>query len=225
MMESATLIKRAGCGIGLFLLLASPAFCGPLNGDATALLSGTTAFDNSVFDIPSGKFVGLKGTVDYAVYTNTAFQTEWGGLGYNPTGAVVYVYQVFPDPNSATLTSFNVSHLSVHIENPAGEVGSFTIGGGQLPSSAGIGALGPPSADWAFNPEIVPGASSAGLAFSSPYTPIMRYGSLVDGGTQADVIPLPTPGTSGIPEPGTIVLLVIGALFCLPTCMRRIRLR
>jgi hypothetical protein len=214
-MEPAALMRRASCGVALLFLVVSPALSGPLNGDATAIpgFTGTTTFNNGV---------GLSGTVDYAVYSYAAFQTEWGGLGYNPTpGEDVYTYQVFTDPTSA-----DVSHLSVKIINPADNIGSFALLGGQGPSTVNLGPGGPPSADYFFATPVPTGGASSGLAFSSPFAPIMTFGSVVDHGTSAFVIQLPSPGTSLItPEPASIVLVVVGALVCVPTAIRRYRQR
>ena len=213
-MESAALMKRASCGVVLLLLIVSPALSGPLNGDPSALpgFTGTTTFNNGV---------GLSGTVDYAVYTYAAFQAEWGGLGYAPTpGEDVYTYQVFTNP-----TSVDVSHLSVKIVNPADNIGNFALGGGQAPSTASLGLGGPPIADYFFATPVPTGGSSSGLAFSSPFAPILLFGSVVDHGTSAFVIPLPSPGTVPIPEPSTVVLVIAGALFGLPAAIRRYRRR
>jgi len=213
-MESAALMKRASCGVVLLLLIVSPALSGPLNGDPNALpgFTGTTPFNNGV---------GLLGTVDYAVYTYAAFQAEWAGLGYVATpGEDVYVYQVLPDP-----ASFVVSHLSVKIVNPADNVGNFALGGGVAPSTESLGLGGPPSADYFFGNSVPAGGASSALAFSSPFAPILLFGSVVDHGTSAFVIPLPSPGTQFIPEPATIVLVIAGALFGLPMAIRRYRRR
>src|ERR1700686_3424311 len=114
-MDLAALMKRASCGVALLLLLVSPAVSGPLNGDPGAIVSGTTAFNNGL---------GLSGTVDYAVYTAAAFQAEWGGLGYVGTpGEDVYTYQVLIGG------VLPVSHLSVNIQNAAGNPGAFALGG------------------------------------------------------------------------------------------------
>jgi hypothetical protein len=213
-MESAALMRRASCGVALLFLVVSPALSGPLNGDANALpgFTGTTAFNNGV---------GLSGTVDFAVYTYAAFQAEWGGLGYNPTpGEAVYVYQVLPN-----VGSFVVSHLSVKIINTADNVGNFALGGGVPPTTESLGAGGPPSADYFFGNSVPAGGASSALAFSSPFAPLTTFGSVVDHGTSAFVIPLPTPGTVFIPEPATIVLVIVGALFGVPTAIRRYRRR
>lgn len=205
-MESATVMKRASCGVALLLLLISPALAGPLNGDPFALVSGTTPYDN---------LIGLSGTVDWAVYLPGAF--PYGG--YAPTGGqVVYAYQVLVDPDS-----FGVSHLSVALLNPANNVGDFPLPGGVTPSAESLTPLS--SADWFFSPEVPPGGVSDGLAFSSPFLPIDVFGSVIDGGTSSFVIPLPSPGTEMIPEPGSFVLLALGLVFSVPVAVRRFRRR
>ena len=212
-MRFATWMLCGCCAIVLSLFAISPAYSGPLNGDGLAILSGTTPFTGPVVD---GK--QLLGTVDYAVYTYAAFQAEWGGLGYVPTlGEDVYTYQVIIDG------ALPVSHLSVHVENPADNPGAFALGGGQAPSTFSIGPGGPTSSDWFFAPEAP--VLTSGLAFSSPYAPIPRFGSLVDGGTTAFVIPLPTPGSNPIPEPATVTLVLAAAIFALPMAVRRFRRR
>ncbi|MBI2825855.1 MAG: hypothetical protein HYX69_14310 [Planctomycetia bacterium] len=185
------------------LLIISPALAGPLNGDPFALVSGSTPYNN---------FVGLSGTVDWAVYLPGAF--PYGGYGPTP-GQVVYAYQVIADPGS-----FAVSHLSVALLNPANNIGDFPLAGGTPPSSALLTPLS--SADWFFTPEAT---LSSGLAYSSPFLPIDVFGSVVDGGTSSFVIPLPSPGTEMIPEPGSFVLLSLGLVFAVPVAVRRLRRR
>ena len=196
MIGSAAVMKRASCGVALWLLAVSPALSGPLNGDANAIpgFTGTTAFNNGV---------GLSGTVDYAVYTYAAFQAEWGGLGYAATpGEDVYVYQVVPDP-----ASFVVSHLSVKIVNPADNVGNFALGGGVAPTTESLGAGGPPAADYFSAIQFRQAAHQRPGVFQSVCPDFViwlggrpRHVSIRD--------PVAFSGrAAGIPEPSTIVLV------------------
>lgn len=175
-----------------FLVAAPSARAGILNGHASAFggVTGTVPFNNGV---------GLSGTIDYAVFTAAAFNANFAGLGYVPGDALVYTYQV------EVFGSLGVSTEIVGISNPANTIGTFDIGD-QDASSASF----TPNARWLFSPEIPTNMSSWGLAFSSPNLPIVGAALTIDGGTQALVAGVPTPGPIGIPEPATLSLLALG---------------
>ena len=168
--------------------LASFAQAGILNGHGAAFggVTGSVPFNNGV---------GLSGTIDYAVFSAGAFNANFAGLGYVPGDALVYTYQV------NVTGSLGVSAEIVGISNPANTIGTFDIGD-QNSSSASF----TPNARWLFSPEIPTGMSSWGLAFSSPKLPIVGASLTIDGGTQALVAGVPTPGPITIPEPATLVL-------------------
>jgi len=168
--------------------LASFAQAGILNGHGAAFggVTGSVPFNNGV---------GLSGTIDYSVFSAAAFNANFAGLGYVPGDALVYTYQV------NVTGSLGVSAEIVGISNPANTIGTFDIGD-QNSSSASF----TPNARWLFSPEIPTGMSSWGLAFSSPKLPIVGASLTIDGGTQALVAGVPTPGPITIPEPTTLVL-------------------
>jgi hypothetical protein len=193
-----TLTKSTGIllsGAIVLVAFAASAQAGMLSGHAAAYMgiSGTVPFNNGV---------GLNGTIDYAVFTESDFNANFGGLGYVPSGPLVYTYQVFVTGN------LGVSAEVVGVSNPADTIGTFDIGDIDATTAAFT-----PNARWSFSPEIATGESSWGLAFSSPNLPIVGAALTIDGGTQALVAGLPTPGTVGIrvPEPSTVVLCVLGA--------------
>lgn len=189
---------RAAVACGLLLLIGSTSFAGILNGHIDALpgFTGTAPFANG----------DLSGTVDYAVFTAADFNTNFSGLGYAPGDAFVYTYQIL---NAANPNSDAVSALSIPLANPANTIGTFNIGG--VDSSTEI--LAGVTAQWLFlAPEIGAGQMSYGLAFSAPTGPITAFGTVVDGGTAALALGLPTPI---IPEPTALVLIASGGMLLL----------
>jgi hypothetical protein len=172
--------------------LAGFAQAGILNGHGAAFggVTGSVPFNNGV---------GLSGTIDYAVFSAGDFNANFGGLGYVPGDALVYTYQVNVTGN------LGVSAEIVGISNPANTIGTFDIGD-QNSSSASF----TPNARWLFSPEIPTGMSSWGLAFSSPQLPIVGASLTIDGGTQALVAGVATPGPITIPEPATLALCAGG---------------
>jgi len=179
--------------VGLFV--STWAQAGPLANDQTefgAISSGSTPFDNGAT---------LKGFVDWAVYSPGTF--PYGG--YAPTsGELAYAYQVFVT-GAAPVSSFELV-----LTNPADNIGSFTLpGGGVAPASQTLTSS--TSAKWTFN-GVPTGSSSNGLAFSSSRLPVSLFATVVDTGQTTTVIPLPSPGPNGIPEPATLSLAAMGCL-------------
>jgi hypothetical protein len=182
-------------GLLLTLFVCAPdSEAGILNGNGSAYggWTGTAPFNNGF---------GLSGTIDYAVFTAADFNANFGGLGYVPADALVYTYQFF------VTGPLNSSAEFVGIVNPANSIGSFNIGG-VAPSSA----LFTPNARWDFAGGIPSGASSYGLAFSSPNLPILGSSLTFDSGTPAAVSVVPTPGPLAIPEPAAFCLSATGLI-------------
>ncbi len=183
---------------------ASIAQAGILNGHGAA-------FDGVTGSVPFNNGLGLSGTIDYAVFTADNFNANFGGLGYVPGDLLVYTYQV------AVTGTLGVSAEIVGISNPANTIGAFDIGDAN-PTSASF----TPNARWLFSPEIPTDMTSWGLAFSSAYLPIVGAALTIDGGTQALVAGVPTPGPLPLPEPGSSLLAVSGlAAGCLWRFRRR----
>ncbi len=173
---------------------ASIAQAGILNGHAAAFggVTGSVPFNNGV---------GLSGTIDYAVFTANDFNANFGGLGYVPGDDLVYTYQV-----SVTGTRAVTAEI-VGISNPANTIGTFDIGDINASSASFT-----PNARWLFAPPVPTGMTTWGLAFSSPNLPIVGASLTVDGGTQALVAGVPTPGP--IPEPASMLLAAPGLAAC-----------
>jgi hypothetical protein len=194
-------------------LLATPIVqAGPLatHPDAIPGFSGSTVFDSD--GIPNNG--SLQGYVEFAVFAPGDYPV--GLLGYSPTaGQAVYAYQVFVDDQPAVISEPPVSVFSVDLINDANNIGSFSgnsgngIVSGDVPTSATLNAL--INAEWHFT-GIGAGATSEGLAFSSPNIPMMFFGAVVDTGESAFVVPLPSPDAFEIPEPGsmTVGLVAVG---------------
>jgi hypothetical protein len=184
----------------LSMLVAIPTSqAGILANNVNAISPGFTG------SAPFNNGLGLSGSIDYAVFTAGAFNTNFGGLGYVPGDALVYTYQL-------NLTgTLHASAELVGIINPANTIGSFNIGG-VAPSSASF----TPNARWNFAGGINPGSSSYGLAFSSPNLPIFGTSLTFNGGTPAANTIVPTPGPIAIPEPASLGLMAVSmAVMCL----------
>jgi hypothetical protein len=190
-------------------LVAVPATAGQLASDIANSYQGSWA-GTSAFS--SG---GLTGTVDWAVYGPGS--TPAGFAGYPLTsGELIYTYQIF-------VTGDDVSSLSVHVENFAHDIGTFTaalIDANDAPYFAEITGQ-PGDATWYFG-GILPGDNSIGLVFSSPNVPMWDSAIILDGG-QSDSIVVPSTAPLNIPEPSTIVLAICGGCGVLVYRLRRRR--
>lgn len=197
--------KRSGLSAiaaGFFgLALAVSSQAGVLDSNPNALTSGTAAFDNGN---------NLSGTVDYAVFTASAFNTAFPAASYVPGDAYVYAYQVLNGGSD------NFSSLVVGITNPANTIGTFNIGD----IDASLAAFdGSGNAEFQFlSPEIQMGESSYGLVFSAPTLPEPTVGVITDGGgfLQIDLV---APGV--IPEPATVSLILLTSIALVGRSRRR----
>jgi hypothetical protein len=162
---------------------------------------------------------GLSGFVDWAVWAPNTFPA-FGG--YAPTaGEYVYTYQAAVEGSAA------LSSVFVTLDNPADNIGTFS-------GDAGFGLVtGVPidfaqilalnQAEWYWFDGIPTDSRSIGLAFSSPNPPILSDGTLIDHGSSAFVVPVPSPGGPVIPEPSTFVLAACGASLFVVRWFRRRR--
>ncbi len=209
----------AGVVVSL-LVFSAPVFATLIDDAGLAYngWAGTTYFDFDGNPVPQGDGDDLEGYVEWVVYDVGSFPL--GYSGYVPTsGELVYAYQAFVTGSVANpVTSVDVAVTS---GNPKNNIGSFSGGGvtGDAPTGAQWLAL---YADWDFD-GIASGSSSEGLAFSSPNVPENLFGSVVDGGQSAYVIPLPSPSADAIPEPSTLVMLVLAAGSLATICARHRR--
>jgi hypothetical protein len=190
---------------GLRRWLAIVAFTvGAASTAQAGILDGhPAAFDGVAGSVPFNNGVGLSGIIDYAVFAANDFNANFGGLGYVPGDVLVYAYQVLVSG------SLGVSAEIIGISNPANTIGTFKIG-----DVDALSASFTPDARWLFSPEIPTGTSTWGLAFSSPRLPIVGASLTLDGGTQALVAGVPTPGPLNVPEPTSLLLVASGLLAC-----------
>ena len=168
-------------------------FAGVLDShpDAYSGWTGTSPFNDGA---------GLSGTVDYAVFRAADFNSNFPGLGYVPTDALVYAYQVI---NSGT---HNVLAATAAVVNPASGIGQFDIGDIAAFNMVLSGGM----ATWDFT-GIAPSNSSWGLAYSSPNTPTFGPSLTISGSSALALVP--TPSTIPIPEPTTLcIALAIAVL-------------
>ena len=177
-----------------FLGLHSICQAGVLNGHVAAYggVAGSTPFNNGA---------GLSGTVDYAVFTAADFSANFGGLGYVPSGPMVYAYQI------ENTGSQNIFRETITLSNPASAIGTFAIGDVGAASAALT-----PDAEWTFAPALAPGESSWGLAFSSPNIPIVGFSTIDGADTFWLFAGVPVPGNIAVPEPGSATILALGAM-------------
>jgi len=191
-------------GIGLVLAFSAVTSAGILVGHSGTIVTGSTDFDTD--GLPK-EGTALEGYVDFAVFNPGAFTYA----GYTPTpGEAVYAYQVFVE-GTDTLSEF-----SLHLNGTAHNIGNSSAFGDIAPSNAMLipdpGVAGG-DAQWTFDsPGVDPTESSYLLVFSSPRLPENFLGLTVNGGHQALVDPLPTPGPNSIPEPSTLALVVCGLI-------------
>lgn len=198
MLGTSKILAVVACG----LVLCAGATCsaGVLNGHASAYggWTGTVSFDD---------LAGLKGDLDFAVFTASAFNANFGGLGYVPGDQLVYTYQLTNTGQDA------ISAEIVGVSNPANTIGSFDIG--DVMPSAAVFSGG--NALWQFNPGIPTNITSWGLAFSSPNIPMAGAGLTINGGSSVLETGVPTPSAVPIPEPTSLLLwsLCSGAILLL----------
>ena len=184
-------------------MLVGNVSAGVLPAHADAYDSGATPFDNGT----------LTGTIEWAVFAPGDFPFTPTGSWAPDDAAMTYVYQLY-----STGTD-HVSSYTVPIYNPADNIGAFEDAPditGVLPASSSLSVPG--SAQWFFS--IATGENSSAVAFSSPQLPTDIYSVVVNGGGYAIAVPVPTPGSTSIPEPGTTALLV-GALTFLAFIRRK----
>ncbi len=188
----------------------APALAGPLPAGPLATAPGV--YVDGMANVwhgstPYSNAFGLSGFVDWAVWAPGTFP---GFGGYAPTaGEYVYTYQAAVE-GSAFLTS-----LFVSLDNASDNIGFFSgnagfgLVDGQAPDFSQILPLN--QAEWYWFSGIPTDARSKGLAFSSPNPPMFSDGTLIDHGTFAFVVPVPSPGGPVIPEPSTFILAACGA--------------
>ena len=191
--------KRFIAAITLLTVLSatSTATAGVLDGHPGAFFDGSTTWSGST---PFANGAGVSGTIEWAVFDAGAF--AFGGLGYTPApGHLTYAYQVFSTGSDA-VTSFALS-----LAGPANTIGSFSLTGGEPVTGAAL--VGGTKAEWTFA-GLDAGEASDGLAFSSTHEPQELFGFTLGGGRFAIAMGLPSPSTTGVPEPTTLSLLVVG---------------
>ncbi len=205
--------KPTAAPIAIFLAMICILVVAAPSAQAGILIGHAAAFGGVTGAVPFNNGLGLSGTIDYAVFDAASFNANFAGLGYVPGDALVYTYQVFVTGN------LGVSAEIIGVSNPANTIGSFDIG-----DVSPLSASFTPDARWLFSPEIPTGMSTWGLAFSSPNLPIVGAALTIDGGTQALVAGVPTPGP--IPEPASLLTVASAvAICCLTGRGRRRRAR
>ncbi len=191
--------KRLIAATTLLTILSatSAASAGVLDGHPGAFFDGGKTWSGST---PFTNGAGVAGTIEWAVFGPGEF--PFGGSGYTPApGQLTYAYQVFSTGSDA-VTSFALS-----LAGPANTIGSFSLAGGE--PVAGAALVGTTKAEWTFA-GLDAGEASEGLAFSATHEPQELFGFTLGGGRFAIAMGLPSPSTTGVPEPTTLSLLAVG---------------
>jgi len=150
----------------------------------------------------------LNGTIEYSVYAPDVFNTLFPGSGYTaPLNDFTYAYQII----QAGQSDLSKLDVSIAANRPSDTIGTFSTnqvsGDAPLTSILTVPKTSPYSAEWSFSGIITPN-SSQGLVFSSPNSPEMRFGSVINSGLSAFGY-LPSPST--VPEPSSLLLVACGA--------------
>jgi hypothetical protein len=183
---------------------ASSALAGTLATDVSSYQGtwhGSTPFQG--VDPNNGNApTDLSGYVEWAVYAPGTFPA--GFLGYTaPAGDFVYAYQAFVTGQAP------LSSLSIDLLNDASNIGTFT-GNGVSGTPSSLDFLIPyNTANWLFD-GVPTGGSSVGLVYSSPNIPMLLTGTVIDHGSAASVIPVPSPDSIPAPEPASLTLAALG---------------
>ena len=195
--------------VAVALLTSCPAVAGMLAIDSNAMPSwqGTETFSSTPpTPLPMLDFFA---EVDYAVFAPGTFELSFPGM--DPSGGTdfVYAYQIF---NTGPLANDSLRQLSVGFDGDESVRNVTSVGSGVSPSSAAFQGTSPSftSVAWSFSGNTIPPGDP------DPQSNILIYTSLngpqLDGSTvlanfSAGSGELPSP----VPEPGAIVLLVVGA--------------
>lgn len=157
------------------------------SGPAGGAWTGSTPFSTGT----------LVGYVDWAVFGPGQFPYS----GYTPTpGELTYAFQVF-ETGSAPLSSFSLALTDI-----ADNIGVFNDLAGSAPNTMTLTSMS--SANWHFA-GIPQNGNSEGLVFSSSRIPQNLAGTVVDTGQTTNVVPLPSPSSTPIPEPGLALFAAV----------------
>jgi hypothetical protein len=197
---------------GAIALCAAAASAGPLATDPNAYFDGAVTWHGST-GFTAGSLVGY---IDWAVYDPANAPAGLAGYARTP-GELIYAYQA-TETGAAALSS-----VSVDLQNVADNIGTFTATGvaGQAASLTTPPNLIPiTSATWSFA-GVLTGHSTIGLVFSSPNVPMNDLASTLDHGQNGFAIPVPSPSSLHIPEPGTLTLAACGLIVLAFQWLRR----
>jgi hypothetical protein len=187
----------------IVLFTGTVAHAGFLAGNALAYNDGNGPFLGAWTGSSPFANGNLTGYVDWAVFTDTDFNSLFLGGGYvPPAGEYVYAHQIF-----TTGALIGASGMDIVLAGyPAGNGGSFST---LIPPVNGVpvvfASADPNLATFVLATETDLLTPSDGLVYSSPNPPQLSGTPIVvDGGTSADgELPI---GIPGVPEPATWLL-------------------
>ncbi len=207
----------------VLLLPATMCLCSIANAAVTELLPNSSYYEGKSYFSSTVDGGLLSGRIDFAVYDTTTYANEFIGTDdyTNPgSGRYIYAYQIFCDADATTALAY------FGILNP--DTGGAGIDGDSVLDyqDDGSGGISPDSASidlsstygkmgvWTFDGGyLVADENSYFLVLSSNQDWIV--GGYTFDQTLADGLPIAGDGDdppTGVPEPGTIALLGIGAM-------------
>jgi hypothetical protein len=202
------LSRRNALAAAALVLLPASAKAGVLYPNGYGYVDGSnTTWDGttSFSALSADSQPDISGTVDWEVFTPAGYAAAFPTSTYVPTaGEYVYAYQAF-NVGPAPLSSFSVTILTSGLADNIGSFQTATPAGQDGPITQ---TLGGESANWTM--KVPAGDASWALTYSSPYPPTNLFGSLVDDGNSAFVIPLPSPNpNANTPEPSVVGMMMI----------------
>lgn len=218
MRKAATFCAIAFVLLGFCVAPAAADWFNSVNAynDGETTWAGTSTFSSAP----------LAGYIEWAVIESGEFASNFPNPSISlPAGQFAYVYQIH---NTGTVP---ISYCGVGLENEAHNIDWFTsLPLPPLPPNPSVDGISPYSskitpyaaAEWFFS-AFSAGTTSTGLVFTSPNKPIPYYGLVINGGENAEVTGIMSPGPERIPEPATIGLVASGLCAAIGTYWLRRR--
>ena len=212
-------------------LFAATAQAGPLYTDSVGVPGFQNYADFFNQQTISATTYTLSARIEFNVYAPGTFSTSAAlGNPTDPSGGADYIYAYEVINNGPTLNPVNLSTFTVGLFPGAIPPNSYI---GDDPSSPALGVApnttphfsGLTSAAWTFAPAgggvLSPTKNSDILFFASPQPPSWNNGGLIGGHTTLDTHLVPSP----VPEPSSVILMVMGVASLLVTWFGRKRAR
>ncbi len=214
------LLQNIGCvrrilAVVVVLMAGLPAAGGYLQVDPDAMLQG---YQEYIGDSMMGAPYSFHAYVDYAVYDKSKFGSTPGSPfeGLDPSGGddYVYAYQIVNSGDLLRTGDISLFTVGTHLYDAQSIASLADPYTNNPPHPAGTGEPPNPGASlgssvaWSYplSNTLAVGEKSTILLFTSPSVPGLDTATLEGGILALDTNNLPSP----VPEPGTLVLLVVG---------------